>query len=70
MSRVLVFFTNCRWEADSASQGSVRGDVYSARVGKGAGGLKGMLKDVEGGRPSANLQLTSLFYHLQLQIAT
>lgn len=46
MSSVPVFFTLCRWEADSASQGSVRGDVYSAATGIGAPGVNKTLEDV------------------------
>lgn len=46
MSSTAVFFTDCRWEADSAAQGSVRGDVYSLRIGLGAGGVNKMLEDV------------------------
>lgn len=46
MSSTSVFFTDCRLEADSAAQGSVRGDVYSARIGLGAGGVNKMLEDV------------------------
>lgn len=46
MSSAAVFFTDCRWEADRAAQGSVRGDVYSARIGLGSGGVNKMLEDV------------------------
>lgn len=46
MSSTPVFFTDCRWEADSASQGSVRGDVYSARTGIGDRLVNKMLEDV------------------------
>lgn len=46
MSSAAVFFADCRWEADSAAQGSVRGDVYSARIGLGSGGVNKMLEDV------------------------
>lgn len=55
MSSVPVFFTDCRWEADSASLGSVRGDVYSARTAVGAGGVNKMLEDVRVDVLSANL---------------